>query len=72
MASVAEGLEQARQLVPAYLEERMRAAGAANCDVQIARNDHSVETGYGGDGRVFVETELVFTAEGRPEAPDPP
>jgi N-methylhydantoinase A/oxoprolinase/acetone carboxylase beta subunit len=67
VASVAEGLEQARQLVPAYLEERMRAAGAANCDVQIARNDHSVETGYGGDGRVFVETELVFTAEGRPE-----
>ena len=65
VASVEEGVARARAEVPDHLRVRCREAGAAQVEVRESRQDHSVMSGT-GDGEVFVETELVFTAVGRP------
>ncbi|MDP6698189.1 MAG: hypothetical protein QGH25_00950, partial [Candidatus Latescibacteria bacterium] len=65
--SVAEGVARARAEVLELLRARCREAGAAEVEVRVDRRDHSVPSGT-GDGDVFVETELVFTAVGRPGA----
>ena len=66
VASVEEAVACAQTMVPERLKALSRQAGAEQVEVQMTRQDHSAPIGYGGDGQVFVETELTFTAVGRP------
>jgi N-methylhydantoinase A/oxoprolinase/acetone carboxylase beta subunit len=64
--SVEEGVNWAEAEMPERLRALCLQAGAEQVEVRVARQDHNVPVGSGGDGEVFVETELVFTAVGRP------
>lgn len=66
VASVEEGVAWAEVEMPGRLRASCLEAGAEQVEVRLTRRDHSVPVGSGGDGEVFVETELVFTAVGRP------
>jgi N-methylhydantoinase A/oxoprolinase/acetone carboxylase beta subunit len=64
--TVDHGVALARDVIPARLTELARQAGADQVEVQMERVDRvaPVDIEWGQD--VFVETELVFTAVGRP------
>jgi N-methylhydantoinase A/oxoprolinase/acetone carboxylase beta subunit len=66
VASVEKGVALARDVIPDRLAERARQAGAEQVEVHMERVDRiaPVDIEWGQD--VFVETELVFTAVGRP------
>ncbi len=66
VGSIAEGLKRAREAVPGYLEELMRASGAEEFEIRVTQNDLSAPTNYGNAAPVLVETELLFTAVGWP------
>ena len=63
------GIEQTRARVTSLLTEQAARAGAAHPEVHMTREDRMAPDGYGGDGEVFVESELVFTAMGAPALP---
>jgi len=63
-------LEQAvawaqEQMIP-WLEAQARQAGAAQVEVQMARHDREVVVKAGWGDRLYLGTELTFTAVGRP------
>ncbi len=64
--SVEEGVNWAEAEMPERLRALCLQAGAEQVEVRVARQDHNVPVESGGDEEVFVETELVFTALGRP------
>ncbi len=59
-------VQHARQVVSLHLHGRARKAGAEQVEVTMARHDSSapVRAGWGQD--LFLGTELIFTAMGRP------
>ena len=65
-ASLEEAVDHAMQVFPAELSALARQAGAEQVEVQITRTDRRapVEETWGQD--VYLETELAFTAAGRP------
>ncbi|MFH1571491.1 MAG: hydantoinase/oxoprolinase family protein [Gemmatimonadota bacterium] len=63
-----DGIALAERLVPPYLEARMREAGADEVEVRMARDDRMAAVAYGWGENVLVETQLLFTASGRPRA----
>ena len=66
VATVEKGVALARDVIPDRLAEMARQAGAEQVEVHMERVDRiaPVDIEWGQD--VFVETELVFTAVGRP------
>jgi hypothetical protein len=54
-----------KQMVP-WMEALARQAGAAQAEVQMDRHDTQVLDGEGRGDRLFLGTELTFTAVGRP------
>jgi len=56
----------ARQTVERYLEDRAKKAGAEPVEVSMARHDTSAPVKAGWGQELFLGTELVFTAMGRP------
>ena len=49
-----------------WIEARAREAGAAQVEVQMTREDRDVLVKAGWGDRLYLGTELVFTAVGRP------
>jgi N-methylhydantoinase A/oxoprolinase/acetone carboxylase beta subunit len=66
VASIEKGVALARDVIPSRLAERARRAGAEQVEVHMDRVDRvaPVDIDWGED--IFVESELVFTAVGRP------
>jgi N-methylhydantoinase A/oxoprolinase/acetone carboxylase beta subunit len=66
VASIEAGVSLARDVLPDRLAEMARQAGAEQVEMHMDRDDRiaPVDIEWGQD--VFVETELVFTAVGRP------
>ena len=64
--SVEEAVAYAQDVLPRRVETLARRAGADQVEVQMSRADHHapVEEMWGQD--IYLETELVFTATGRP------
>lgn len=65
-ADIDQGIDHARAHVTAHLQELARQAGAPRTEVHMCRDDRTAPDGYGGEGEVLVESELVFTAVGGP------
>ena len=63
-------LEQAvrytQQVMSARAEALAREAGAAQVEIQMAREDRQVKVAAGWTQEVYLGTELIFTAVGRP------
>jgi hypothetical protein len=62
--TVEAGAAYAEQRVPVQLEALSRKAGADQVQVQMVRVDQNVPTKGGGGERVYLGTELTFTAVG--------
>jgi N-methylhydantoinase A/oxoprolinase/acetone carboxylase beta subunit len=65
-----DGLEEAvayaqEQMIP-WMEERARQAGASVVEVHMARQDREAAVRLGWGDRIYLGTELTFTAVGRP------
>ncbi|MGD1992163.1 MAG: hypothetical protein PVI59_03110, partial [Anaerolineae bacterium] len=64
--SLEEAVAHAQEVVPDQLRRRARQAGADHVEVKVTRKDLEAPV-HGGWGRsIHLETELVFTAVGRP------
>ena len=67
-ASVEAGVDYAQRVVPKQLEALARQAGAEQIEIKMKRADQiaHVRTGWGGE--LYLGTELIFTAVGRPRS----
>jgi N-methylhydantoinase A/oxoprolinase/acetone carboxylase beta subunit len=59
-------VQYAQQAVSIYLESQARKAGAEQVEVSMVRHDSSAPVRAGWGQELFLGTELVFTAVGRP------
>jgi len=65
-SSLNEAVQYAQRVVSAQLEEQARQAGADQVEVTMIREDKSAPMRGGWGQEIFLGTELVFTAVGRP------
>ena len=65
-ATLDEAVRGAREAVSAQLEEQARQAGADQVEVKISRKDLYAPVRGGWGDEIFLETELILTAVGRP------
>jgi hypothetical protein len=63
-----EAVAHACQIMVPYAEGLARQAGAEHVEVQVEREDHWTRINGLGGGRLYLDTDLVFTAAGRPAA----
>lgn len=61
-----EALEVAIPLGQSMVSERARLAGAGEFEVQTERHDQTAQVASGWGDEIYLGTELVFTAVGRP------
>ena len=61
-----EAVAHATDTLPDAAEILAKQAGAEHVEVQVLREDHIVPLEQGQGQEIYVETELVFTAVGRP------
>jgi N-methylhydantoinase A/oxoprolinase/acetone carboxylase beta subunit len=61
-----EAVGYARQQMLPWIEDQARQAGAAQVEVQMTRQDRDVLVKAGWGEKLYLGTELVFTAVGRP------
>ncbi len=61
-----QAVEFARQQMLPWVESQARQAGAAQVEVQMLREDKEVLVKAGWGEKLYLGTELVFTAVGRP------
>lgn len=61
-----EAVHHARQVMFPRVEARARQAGAEQAEVQMTRHDRRAKVGGGWGEEVYLGTELIFTAVGRP------
>jgi len=61
-----EAVGYARQQMLPWIEAQAREAGAAQVEVQMTRQDRDVLVKAGWGEKLYLGTELVFTAVGRP------
>jgi N-methylhydantoinase A/oxoprolinase/acetone carboxylase beta subunit len=61
-----EAVSYARQQMLPWIEAQARQAGAAQVEVQMKRRDRDVLVKAGWGEKLYLGTELVFTAVGRP------
>lgn len=71
-SDVEEAVAHAREVVPDRLEILARLAGADHVEVQMTRRDRNVRAGGGWKKKIYLGTELTFTAVGRPSLDDEP
>jgi N-methylhydantoinase A/oxoprolinase/acetone carboxylase beta subunit len=64
--SVEEGVAHAHQVVPDRLEMLARQAGAGHVEMQVNRVDRDVPVRAAWGERIYLGTQLTFTAVGRP------
>jgi len=65
MATVEKGVAYAHQVVPAQLEALARQAGAEQFEMQVTREDRIAPIRAGWGERIYLGTDLTFTAVGR-------
>jgi N-methylhydantoinase A/oxoprolinase/acetone carboxylase beta subunit len=65
-STVEESVAYAQKVVPVQLKALARQAGASQVEVQMSRVDRDVPVAVGWGQRVYLGTELTFTAVGRP------
>ena len=61
-----QAVAYAQQVVSPYVEARAQQAGAEQVEVQMARTDHQAKVAAGWGQEIYLGTELIFTAVGRP------
>jgi N-methylhydantoinase A/oxoprolinase/acetone carboxylase beta subunit len=61
-----EAVADAQQWMIPWMEERARQAGANQVEVHVARRDMEANVRLGWGDRLYLGTELTFTAVGRP------
>ena len=64
--TLTEALQHAQQVVMPYLETLARQAGATQMEIKMLRQDQTAPVRGGWGSEIFLETELTFTAVGRP------
>jgi N-methylhydantoinase A/oxoprolinase/acetone carboxylase beta subunit len=65
-SSLEEGVGYARQIMLPYLQALAQEAGTEQVEVQVTRTDQIVSLPLGWGQDIYLGTELVFTAVGRP------
>jgi N-methylhydantoinase A/oxoprolinase/acetone carboxylase beta subunit len=65
-SSLEEGVSYACQVMQSYLQTLARQAGTDQVEVQVIRNDQIVPLALGWGQDIYLGTELIFTAVGRP------
>jgi N-methylhydantoinase A/oxoprolinase/acetone carboxylase beta subunit len=65
-ADLEEAVDYARERMLPWIEARAREVGAAQVEAQMTRQDRDVLVKAGWGDRLYLGTELVFTAAGRP------
>ena len=65
-ATVAEAVAYAEQSLPGVVEDMARRAGAGQVEVRMGRVDVTAPVGEDYGQEVYLETQLTFTAAGRP------
>jgi N-methylhydantoinase A/oxoprolinase/acetone carboxylase beta subunit len=65
-SSLEECVAHARQVMSAELEALAREAGADHIEVRMARQDQEASVQGGWGDKIYLGTELTFTAVGRP------
>lgn len=61
-----EAVTHASEMMTPIAEAQAKRAGAQQIEVEISRRDRRVRVGSGGREELHLDTELVFTAFGRP------
>jgi N-methylhydantoinase A/oxoprolinase/acetone carboxylase beta subunit len=61
-----QAVHYAQQVISAHVEALACQAGAGQVEVQMARTDRRAKVAAGWEQELFLGTELVFTAVGRP------
>ncbi|MBC8447652.1 MAG: hydantoinase/oxoprolinase family protein [Chloroflexi bacterium] len=61
-----EAVQYAQQVMSPHAEALARQAGAEQAEVQMARTDRRAKVGGGWGEEIYLGTELIFTAVGRP------
>jgi len=56
----------ARELMIPYMVALAQEAGADQVEVQMQRQDHWAPTAHGGEEQLYLGTDLIFVAAGRP------
>ena len=65
-AALEEAVGHAQRVMSAHVEELARQAGAEQIEVRMARTDRQARVAAGWGQEVYLGTELIFTAVGRP------
>jgi N-methylhydantoinase A/oxoprolinase/acetone carboxylase beta subunit len=65
-STLQEAVDYAKDIVPKHLISMTERAGAEQVDVKLERIDRVTPLKEGWGQEIFVETELLFTAVGRP------
>ena len=63
-----EAVFYAQQVMSPFVEDLGRQAGAGQVEVKMIRKDRRVKLNLGCADEIYLDTELVFTAVGRPSA----
>jgi N-methylhydantoinase A/oxoprolinase/acetone carboxylase beta subunit len=64
--TLAESVAYAQQVAPGQLERQARQAGAEQVEVKVVRRDRTVPVKGGWGDEIYLGTDLIFTAVGRP------
>ena len=65
-ADLEEAVSYAKSAMSSYMESLARKAGAGDVKVRMVRRDHRETSKLGWAQVIYLNTELVFTAVGRP------
>ncbi len=65
-ADLEQAVGHARRVMSAHVEALAHQAGAGQVEVRMARTDRQAKVGAGWGQEVYLGTELIFTAVGRP------
>jgi N-methylhydantoinase A/oxoprolinase/acetone carboxylase beta subunit len=61
-----QAVRYAQQVMSPHADALAQEAGAAQVEVQMAREDRQVKAAAGWEQEIYLRTELIFTAVGRP------
>jgi N-methylhydantoinase A/oxoprolinase/acetone carboxylase beta subunit len=64
--TLTESVAYAQKIVPGRLEQLAHQAGAAQVEVKMTRQDRTAPVKGGWGSEIYLSTELIFTAVGRP------
>ena len=70
VSTVEEAVAYAREVIPVHLLALARQAGANQVEIQMTRVDREVPVKAGWGQQIYLGTDLVFTAAGRPSPAD--